>query len=267
MGGEMENDTMTQFEKPGLEDAANDRESTWARPGSKFTVSELQAGAINLNVEGRQLTGPLQGFGQLWQKTYRIRLSGSSATTAEVIRVWKQEFPNFWPKGNRFYGPLTGIKPGEVAVLNLAGPGGITGPRGAPMISTGVMVIYADDESFSFMTPEGHMFAAMITFSAYEEDGTVIQIQALIRANDPLYETGLRMGLIHKTEDQFWHQTLKNLAARFGVKEGYVQQEVALIDPRVQWSQAKNIWQNAAIRTGVYYLMTPVRWVGQLFKR
>ena len=28
------------------------------------------------------------------------------------------------------------------------------------------MVIYADDESFSFMTPQGHMFAGMITFSA-----------------------------------------------------------------------------------------------------
>jgi hypothetical protein len=263
----MENDTVAQFEKPEVEGGDKGRESAWAQPGSKFRVSELQAGAINLNVEGRQITGPLQGFGQLWQKTYRIRLSGSSVTPEEVIRVWKLEFPSFWPKGNRFYGPLTGIKPGEVAVLNLAGPGGITGPRGAPMISTGVIVIYADNESFSFMTPEGHMFAAMITFSAYEDEGTNIQIQALIRANDPLYETGLRLGLIHKTEDQFWHQTLKNLAARFAVNAGYVQQEVSLIDPRVQWSEAKNIWKNAAIRTAVYYLMSPIRWVTRLFKR
>jgi hypothetical protein len=247
--------------------SVQDRETAWAAPASKFKVSGVPAGAINLNVEGRQLTGPLQGFGQLWQKTYKIRLSGSSATPPEVIRVWKQEFPNFWPKGNRFYGPLTGIKPGEVAVLNLAGPGGITGPGGAPMISTGVMVIYADDESFSFMTPEGHMFAAMITFSAFEEDdSTVVQIQALIRANDPLYELGLRLGLIHKTEDEFWHQTLKNLAARFNVTS-YVQQDVAIIDPKVQWSQAKNIWKNAAIRTGIYYLTTPFRWIGKLFKR
>jgi hypothetical protein len=262
----MDNNTLAQDERPGLEGEEKGRESTWAQPGSKFTVTDLQAGAINLNVEGRRLTGPLQGFGQLWQKTYRLRLTGSAVTPTEVIRVWKQEFPNFWPKGNRFYGPLTGIKPGEVAVLNLAGPGGITGPRGAPMISTGVMVIYADDESFSFMTPEGHMFAAMITFNAYEDEGIVIQIQALIRANDPLYELGLRMGLIHKTEDQFWHQTLKNLAARFGVKDGYVQQEVVLVDPRVQWSQAKNIWKNAAIRTAVYYLLSPFRWVRSLFK-
>ena len=47
-------------------------------------------------------------------------------------------------------------------------------------LSTGVRVIYADDESFSFMTPQGHMFAGMITFSAFDDDGvTVIQIQAL----------------------------------------------------------------------------------------
>lgn len=256
----------SQDDSPQGEAVTQGREEAWAPPASKFKVSALQDGAINLNVEGRQLVGPLQGFGQLWQKTYKIRLVGSSVTPEEVIRVWKQEFPSFWPKGNRFYGPLTGIKPGEVAVLNLAGPGGITGPRGAPMISTGVMVIYADEESFSFMTPEGHMFAAMITFSAAAEETAVVQIQALIRANDPLYETGLRLGMIHKTEDEFWHQTLKNLAARFGVKDGFVQQEVSLIDSRVQWSEAKNIWKNAAVRTMIYYLMSPVRWLTKLFK-
>ena len=48
----------------------------------------------------------------------------------------------------------------------MAGPGGMTAPGGGPLISTGVMVIFADDESFSFMTPQGHMFAGMITFSA-----------------------------------------------------------------------------------------------------
>ena len=35
---------------------------------------------------------------------------------------------------------------------------------GAPVrMSTGVMVIYVDDESFTFMTPEGHAFSAWIT--------------------------------------------------------------------------------------------------------
>jgi hypothetical protein len=234
---------------------------------SKLKVAGVSSDAINLNVDGRQVVGPLQGFGQLWQKTYKVRLSGTDTSPAEVIRIWKQHFPEFWPKGNRFYAPLCGIKPGEVAVLNLAGPGGITGPGGTPLISTGVMVIYADEESFSFMTPEGHMFAAMITFSAYsEDDTTVAQVQALVRANDPLYELSFRLGIGHKTEDQFWQQTLENLAAFFGVN-GYVEQNVLIIDPRVQWGEARNIWHNAAIRTGVYVMMSPARWVKNMMKR
>jgi hypothetical protein len=248
-------------------DAAPSRETSWAKPVGKLKVSGALAGAVNLNVEGRQLTGPLQGFGQLWQKTYRVRLSGTNVSPAEVIKVWKEKFPDFWPKGNRFFGPLTGIKPGEVAVLNLAGPGGVTGPGGMPLISTGVMVIYADDESFSFMTPQGHMFAAMITFSAYEEDEcTVAQVQALVRANDPIYELSFRIGVGHRTEDQFWHSTLEALAAHFGV-QGIVNQNVTCVDSRVQWSQAKNVWHNAAIRTGIYILTAPVRWFGNLLKR
>lgn len=243
------------------------REGVWASPVSRLKVGEIQAGAVNINVDGRQVLSPLKGFGQLWQKTYRIRLGDAQVSPQEVIRIWKQNFSSFWPKGNDFYGPLTGISPGDVAVLNLAGPGGIRGPGGMPLISTGVLVIYADDESFSFLTPEGHMFAAMITFSAYEEEGTVVQIQALIRANDPIYELGLRMGVIHKTEDQFWQATLKNLAAHVGVQDVYVTQIVTCIDPRLQWSEAKNIWQNAAMRTGFYIAATPIRWVRNRIRR
>ncbi len=149
----------------------------WAEPVSRLEVAGVPAGAINLNVDGRQIAGPLQGFGQLWQKTYRIRLAGAQVTPQEVIQTWKANFGKFWPKGNKSYGSLTGIAPGDVAVLNLAGPGGMP-------LSTGIIVIYADDESFSFMDPEGHMFAAMITFSAFEDEGvTVAQVQPLIRAN------------------------------------------------------------------------------------
>lgn len=247
-------------------DEAKEREAAWAKPVSKLKVSSLPAGAINLNVDGRQLTGPLHGFGQLWQKTYKVRLSGVKATPAEVIRVWKNNFGNFWPKGNYFYSSLGEISPGDVAVLNIAGPMGLTAPGGRPAISTGVMVIYADEESFAFMTPDGHMFAAMITFSAFEDQGTVVQIQVLIRASDPIYELACRLGIAHKTEDAFWQQTLKNLAAHFGV-EGYVQQAVTCVDPKVQWSEAKNIWHNAAVRTGIYYLISPVRWLRNLAGR
>jgi len=47
-------------------------------------VSEVPAGAVNLNVEGRRVVGALQGFGQLWQKTYSVRLAGVEVTPEEV---------------------------------------------------------------------------------------------------------------------------------------------------------------------------------------
>ena len=74
-----------------------------------------------------------------------------------------------------------GSSPGEVALLD------IKPVPGSPVrLSTGVMVIYADDESFTFITPEGHMFSAWITFSAYRDgDVTVAQVQALERTSDP----------------------------------------------------------------------------------
>ncbi len=127
------------------------------------------------------------------------------ASPESVIRIWRQRFASFWPKGNTFYAPISGIAPGEVAVLNLASPVGV-------QLSTGVMVIYADDTSFTFMNPEGHMFAAIITFSAYEEDGvTVVQVEPLLRANDPLWEVVMRVDG-YKREDRFWTQTLTALA-------------------------------------------------------
>jgi hypothetical protein len=217
----------------------------WAKPVGKLSLGAAPAGAINLNVDGKQVTGPLKGFGQLWQKTYSVRLAGSDIAPEELITVWKAEFPNFWPDGNRFYGAAGQIEPGDVALLNISGPGGAT-------ISTGILVIYADAESFSFMTPQGHIFAGMITFSAYEDDGaTVAQIQALVRASDPIYEMGCRVGVAHKAEDSFWHGTLRALAARFGVN-GVVQQRTTLVDPRMQWAEAGAVWHNAAVRTTLY---------------
>ena len=237
-------------------DVKSREDAHWAQPVSKLKVSDVPAGAINLNVEGRQVVGPLQGFGQLWQKTYRVRLSGSKATPAEVIKTWKENFPKFWPAGNKFYAPLTGIAPGEVAVLNLAMPGGVP-------LSTGMLVLYADDESFTLMTPQGHMESGWITFSAYEEDGAAVaQVQSIARANDPMYEIGFML-FAHKMQEDFWHHTLRSLAAHFGV-EGQVQMFKTCVDSRWQWSQVKNIWHNAAIRTGIF---GPVEWVRQMGKR
>ena len=228
----------------------------WARPVSKLTVADMPAEATTFNVEGRQVVGPLQGFGQMWQKIYRVRLSGSSAKPVDVIKIWKESFSKFWPEGGDFYAPLTGLAPGEVALIHISGPAKTS-------LSTGVLVIYADEESFTFMTPQGHMFAGWITFSSYVEDGEpVAQAQLLIRANDPLWEIAFRL-FASRQEDEFWHQTLRSLAAEFGVK-GHVQQDTSLVDPRLQWSQARNIWHNAAIRSALY---TPVGIARRIFRR
>jgi hypothetical protein len=232
----------------------------WARSVDRIEVSATRVGAAPINVAGRQPVGPLQGFGQMWQKTYRIRLSGASVKPAEVIKIWKLRFPDFWPKGNRFYVPITGIAPGEIGVINVG--------LGPMRLSTGVLVIYADDESFTFMTPQGHMFAGWITFSAFEEDGaTAVQVQALIRANAPIYEMGFRVGFGHRAEDEFWHFTLKSLAQHFDVANAMVAQQVVCIDPRVQWSKIANIRHNAAIHTLLYQVAAPVRWLRKSGRR
>src|SRR5258708_15927018 len=129
---------------------------------------------------------------------------GGAVSPEQAITTWKAHFPEFWPEGNRFAGALTGISPGDVALLDLAIGGGVK-------LSTGVFVLYADEESFTLMTPQGHMFAGWITFSAEGgPDGTVVQAQVLMRANDPLYELGMMFGG-HRKEDVFWAETLTAL--------------------------------------------------------
>jgi hypothetical protein len=238
--------------------AARDAAS-WAKSVSQLTVSAVPEGALNLNVEGRRLTSPIQGFGKMWQKTYQVRLPAERASAAEVIATWKQRFPDFWPEGNRFYGPLTGIEPGDVALLNMTLPGKMK-------LSTGVVVLYADEESFTLMTPEGHMFAGWITFSATELGGeTVAQAQVLMRASDPIFELGLTMGG-HKQEDRFWQHTLTALAAYFQ-HEGEVDTQVVCVDKRRQWSRWRNLWQSSAIRSTLYTMGPPGRALKRVFKR
>jgi len=235
---------------------AHDDSASWAPPSAALRVGEMPAGAINLNVAGRRLVGPVQGFGQLWQKTYRLRL-GDSIAPADVIREWKANYASYWPKGNRFYAPIRGLQPGDVAVINAASLGGV-------QLSTGIRVIYADDESFSFMNAEGHPAAGMITFSAVRDDaGVWAQVQALIRANDPFYDLLLPL-YGHRAEDEMWTKTLGALAAHFGVPAAVTVERV-LVDRRRNWSQAKNIWQSAAIRSGLYMAGLPVRWLRRRF--
>lgn len=210
----------------------------WAAHVEHLASEGLPEGVRSDTVAGRRLMSPLQGFGQMWQKTYRIPVPGH--TPEEVIATWKAEYGRFWPKYNKFYAPIAGIKPGEVGLIK-----GSTGPV---RLSTGVMVLYADDVSFTYMTPEGHPFAGWITFSADQQDEvTHAQALALIRANDPVYEVGFMFGG-NRAEDKMWEHTLRSLAEYLGAP-GEVTTTRVKVDRKRQWKHFGNIRHNSAIRT------------------
>ncbi|HEY8860786.1 MAG TPA: hypothetical protein VIN37_01660 [Candidatus Limnocylindria bacterium] len=232
-------------------------DSNWAKPVKNLEATDRD-GALNANVRGRKLAAANGGFGRLYQKTFTVRLEGANVTPQEVIRVWKTEFATFWPKGQKMFLPATGIAPGEVGLINATLPG-------APTMATGILVIYADDESFSFMSPEGHPFAGPLTFSAHVEDGvTVVQAHELTRASDPLWELMMMMPVLgERMQNDMWRQTLRNLAQRFGV-DTVAESKIVCVDSRRQWRNAKNAWQNAGVRSG---LSAPLRWARRLAAR
>lgn len=226
----------------------------WAKPVRTLSMGEAHAGALDLNVTGRRVQSAGGGFGPLFQKTFRVRLEGAQVTPQEVIRVWKERFGDFWPKGQRMFLPVGGIAPGGVGLINA------TPMPGVPAMATGVLVIYADDESFSFMSPEGHPFAGPLTFSAYDDGGTtVVQVQELTRASDPFWDLTMLMPVIgDRMQNDIWRQTMRNVSAHFGVT-ATVEERIVCVDKKRQWRYAKNIVNNAGIRSGLYALGAPFR--------
>ncbi len=225
-------------------------EERWAKPVEELAVGDLPPQALNLNVSGKQLSGALQGFGQLWRKTYQVPLTGADATPQDVVATWKAEYTTFWPDNSHLYGPVAALEPGDVGVINASQSG--------MKLSTGVMVMYADDESFAFALPQGHIFAGWITFSAHDEAGTTVaQVQPYFRTSDPIYDLVFTLYFDRK-EDAIWYHTLRSLAARFCV-DGEVTHTAERIDSKRQWRYARNVWHNAGIRTAVHQLGAPLR--------
>jgi hypothetical protein len=225
---------------------------SWAKPVDRLMVESFPKEALNLNVEGRKLTGPFQGFGQLWHKTYRIRLENQQLTPAETIQIWKQNLPKFKPAEKRFYPSPAGIQPGEIILINARTEGG--------PISTGVMVLYSGKNSFTLITLQGHPEAGWVTFSAYKDDlDTVLQVDVLARSSDPLYELAFRL-VGTKAQDRIWTHVLTSLAEHFNT-QGEMQVFRRLVDANLQWKNAANIRYNAQIWTILHLLLTPFRWI------
>jgi hypothetical protein len=227
---------------------------SWAHPVDRLSTTATGAGMDT--VTGKRVAGPVQGFGQMWQKTFSVRLEGSELTPEALVTHWKEQFPTFWPKGAKFYAPLSGIAPGEVALLEVAPV-----PGSPVKMSTGVMVIYVDRESFTFMTPEGHALSAWITFSAFREgEVTVAQAQALERTSDPFIELSYLFGA-NRANDRFWEQTLTNLARSVGVATPVVATQIVCVDRRRQWRYVRNLRHSPAVSMAVGTVTAPARWM------
>jgi hypothetical protein len=229
-------------------------------------VTEVPEGAINLNVDGHELASPLRGFGSLWQKTFRIRLTGTDLTPAEVMKIWKANFPKFHPAESRFHPSTAGIQPGEIILIDGKVPP-VAGMPNIMPVAGGVMVMYSDDVSFSVVTPVGFPESGWNTFSVFEEDGALIaQVQTMARAADPLYEFFHRFLGSSKAQDKIWTHVLTSLAAHLGIQEE-VTVKKTLIDPSVRWSEAGNIFKNGAARTVFYQMGAPLRWITRKIRR
>ncbi|HYY27337.1 MAG TPA: STAS domain-containing protein [Chthoniobacterales bacterium] len=225
---------------------------SWAEPVDRLEISQAPIGALALNVEGRRLFGPLQGFGQLWQKTYRIGLRDVELTPRQVIAAWKENVPKLKPAQKHFYPSVAGIMPNELVLIDARTPGG--------PVSTGVMVLYASADSFTLMTPAGHPEAGWVTFSSYVQSGrTFAQVQVMARAGDPLYELAFRL-VGSKLQDGIWVHVLTALATHLGTS-GEVEMQGTLLDSKFQWGRIWNIWYNAQLRTLLYSPIALLRWM------
>ena len=236
-------EVLASTESPPSPEADATDESSWAGSVARLRVADMPARAVSLNVTGRRPVGPVEGFGPLWQKTYQQRLPGSRVTPAAAIKTLREDFPKFQPPQNRFYPSSAGIEPGEIVLINASTPGG--------PVYTGVMVLYADEESFTFITPQGHPESGWVNFSAFEEDGmTVVQILGLARANDPVYEAAFRL-VGSRVQEGIWRHVLSSLATYLGA-EPNIQIHKDRVDGRLRWGAVANVRHNAQIRSLLY---------------
>ena len=215
-------------------------------------VNDMPADALTINIEGREIHSPREGFGRLWHKVYQLRFDEPGPDPAFAMREWRAHFSEFWPPGNDMYTPLIGIQPGEVTAINLGLPGVVA-------LSTGMYVADVTERSFTLLTAEGHLLAGSITFSALKDgdDHTILQIDVLMRGGDPLYELGLILSG-QRQEDRFWAYTLHRLAEHFG-SHGRIRGRRTCLDRKRQWRYAGNVRQNALIRTTLYNATAPLR--------
>ncbi|MEW6137714.1 MAG: FAD-dependent oxidoreductase [Thermodesulfobacteriota bacterium] len=251
-----ESDCLAAQEGPAVQSYFQEREGpgpltnfrNWAKPVSELFVPAMPQEARNLNVNGLRPVGPVNGFGPLCQKTFRLRINDPAITPEQAIAALKENFASFQPSFNRFYPSEEGIQPGEIVLIDSSTPGG--------PVSTGVMVLYADERSFTFNTPQGHPECGFVSFSGHEGGaGPIVQILGLARAGDPMYEAAFRL-VGSKIQTRIWTHVLTSLAVHLGVPAD-ISFDEECVDSRLRWSQVGNLYYNAQIRTLIH---EPKRW-------
>ncbi len=212
----------------------------WAPKVERLHVTERPEGAFTRNMDKRKLLGQLQGFGPMWEKTYWLDIKKPGLKAEDVVKAMQGHFIEFQPPENSFYPTSKGIAPGEMIFIDSKTPGGI--------VSTGVMVLYMDDRSFTFITPQGHPEAGWITFSVDERaDSVYVQIQGLVRASDPFFEAAFTIAG-SKFQETIWKHVLTSLAKYLGVEEP-VQMKKYRPAIDLQWGKSGNIWYNSQLRS------------------
>ena len=83
-------------EKAAARDATN-----WAKKVSTLNVSEVPEGAVAINVEGKRLAGPIQGFGKMWQKTYQVRAAAEQVSADGPDRDVEAALPGVLARGQQ----------------------------------------------------------------------------------------------------------------------------------------------------------------------
>lgn len=230
----------------------------WAKPVPVLRVPEMPREAVSLNVAGRAAVGPVLGFGPLWEKTYEIRFDAAKVTPAAGIKALRERFPSFQPPENRFYASAAGIKVGEIVLINASSVG--------MPVYTGVVISYADDESFTLMTPQGHPESGWVSFRAFSNGGhTVCRIQGLARANDPIYEIAFRFHGA-AVQERIWKHVLKSLGDYLG-QNSPVDMKKVCVDSHLRWSQVGNARHNAQLWSLLYLAAWPFRRLARRSKR
>ncbi len=212
----------------------------WAPFIERIEVTEKPEGALVKNIDNRRLQAQIKGFGKMWQKTFRLMIDKPEFTPEDIINKLKQNFVAFQVPENFFFPTSKGLTPGALVFIDSATPGGV--------VSTGIYVLYMDDTSFTYVTPQGHPEAGWITFSAKEEDGKIrLQIQGLVRASDPFFEIAYAIAG-QAFQEKIWLNVLTQMAKHLEIEDNG---QMVKYKPAnyCQWGKCGNIWYNSQLRS------------------